>query len=118
MNYIYGKFTDNQIAEAAKMMHSDIHKLLLYKDKNIEEKIFDSEDDFFIYFNNLLFRFGGLNELLGEPKEMVSLMSILRAAYDEVLKDDFKYKTFRRAILDAHGLIKLVFETGGCQCRV
>ena len=110
MEYIYGEFTDEQINEAVKQMHSDIHRLLLYKDNNIEEKIFDSDEDYIKYFTNLLFRFGGLNELLGEPQQMVSLMSTLQAAYDEVQSPTFRYKIFRRAILDCHGYIKAMFE--------
>lgn len=110
MKYIYGEFTDEQINEAVKQMHNDIHKLLLYKDKNITEQIFNSDEDYVKFFTNLLFRFGGLNELLGEPKQMVSLMSTLQAAYDEVTSNTFRYKTFRRAILDCHGYIKAMFE--------
>ena len=89
---------------------NDIHKLLLYKDNKIEEKIFDSDEDYIKFFTNTLFRFGGLNELLGEPTQMVSLMSTLQAAYDEVQSSTFRYKTFRRAILDCHGYIKSMFE--------
>lgn len=111
MQYLYGEFTDEQIDEAVKSMHNDIHKLLLYKDKNITERIFNSEEDFIKYFTNLLFRFGGLNELLGEPPQLVTLMSTLQAAYDEVQCNKFRYKTFRKAILDCHGYIKSMFES-------
>lgn len=110
MKYLYGEFTDEQINEAVKQMHSDIHKLLLYKDNKMTDQIFNSDEDFVIFFTNLLFRFGGLNELLGEPQQMVSLMSTLQAAYDEATSDTFRYKTFRRAILDCHGYIKTMFE--------
>ena len=110
MRYIYGEFTDEQIKEAVKQMHNDIHKLLLYKDNKIEDKIFDSDEDYIKFFTNTLFRFGGLNELLGEPTQMVSLMSTLQAAYDEVQSPTYKYTTFRRAILDSHGYIKAMFE--------
>lgn len=110
MNYLYGVFSDNQIKVNAKLMHNEIHKLLLYKDNKVSEKIFDSEDDFQNYFTNLLFRFGGLNELLGEPEYMVSLMSTLQAAKDESTSISYNYSTFRRLILDSHGYIKAMFE--------
>ena len=110
MQYLYGEFTDNQINKTVISMHNDIHKLLLHKDNRIEQQIFNSEEDFLNYFNNLLFRFGGLNELLGEPKEMVDFMSTLQSAYDEVISNKFRYKVFRKAILDCHGYIKLMFE--------
>lgn len=110
MNYLYGNFSDNQIELNAKIMHSEVHKLLLYKDNKITETIFVSEKDFLNYFTNLLYRFGGLNELLGEPVEMVSLMSTLQAAKDEVCSDNYNWNNFRRLILDAHGFIKLMFK--------
>lgn len=117
MRYLYGEFTDNQITEAVRVMHNDIHKLLLYKDNKITETIFNTDKDFEIYFTNLLFRFGGLNELLGEPDQMVALMSTLQAAYNEVMSDHFSYRTFRRAILDSHGYIKAMFEEGDTDAK-
>lgn len=110
MEYLYGTFSDKQIAEAARLMHNDVHKLLLYKDKKIEEIIFNTEEDFLNYYDNLLFKFGGLNELLGEPDQMVMLMSTLQAALDSIQSDHYNYKTFRKAILDSHGYIKAMFE--------
>ena len=110
MKYLYGEFSDKQIDYAVVSMHNDIHKLLLYKDKKVTEVIFNSDEDFVNYFTNLLFRFGGLNELLGEPMEMVDLMSTLQSAYSEVLSNNFNYRVFRRAILDCHGYIKAMFE--------
>ena len=106
MKHLYGDFSDKQINETLVSMHNDIHKLLLFKDPNITETIFDSEDDFIKYFTNLLFRFGGLNDLLGKPAKMVDFMSTLQAAYEEVNKDYFIYKRFRKAILDCHGYLK------------
>ncbi len=110
MEYLYGTFSNKQITEAARLMHNDVHKLLLYKDKKIEEIIFNTEEDFFNYYDNLLFKFGGLNELLGEPDQMVMLMSTLQAALDDIQSDHYNYKTFRKAILDSHGYIKAMFE--------
>lgn len=110
MDYLYGNFTCDQVNESVRQMHNDIHKLLLYKDNKTTEKIFNSDEDFIKFFTNLLFRFGGLNELLGTPKQMISFMSTLQAAYNEATSDQFSYKIFRRAILDCHGYIKEMFE--------
>ena len=111
MQYLYGEFTDEQINKTVISMHNDIHKLLVYKDPEITEQIFNSEEDFVSYFTNLLFRFGGLNELLGEPKEMVSLMATLQGAYREIRNPKiYRFWRFRRAILDCHGYIKAMFE--------
>lgn len=116
MQYLYGEFSDEQITETIAVMHNEIHKLLLHKDKKITEIIFDSEDDFLTYFTALLTRFGGLNELLGEPPEMVALMSTLQAAYSEAISTTFNYKKFRKEILDSHGYIKLMSkEVFKCQ---
>ena len=59
--------------------------------------------------NFTLKRYGGLNELLGEPEEMVNLMSTLQAAYDESRKLDFDFTEFRRLIFDAHGYLTQAF---------
>lgn len=119
MKYIYGEFSDKQIEINAKLMHNEIHKLLIYKDPSIEDKIFESNEDFIIYFINLLLRYGGLNELLGEPKQMVAFMSTLQAALDEVVNEDFNYNVYRKLILDAHGYIKSIFEEGGdCHAKL
>lgn len=109
MNYLYGVFSDEQISQNAKYMHRDIHKLLMYKDKEIVQKVFESDDDFKLYFFNLLTRFGGLNDLLGAPYEMVMLMSTLQVAFKEVQKESFDYKFFRKLILDAHGYLTSMF---------
>lgn len=110
MNYAYGTFSNEQIQVNCQLMHSEVHKLLLYKDKKLDQKIFDSEDDFKSYFNNLLMRFGGLNELLFCPVQMVALMSTLQAAYDMVCGNSFDYCQYRRLILDAHSYISSIFS--------
>ena len=50
MDYLYGKFTDHQVDVAVSIMHGEIHKLLLYKDRNTEDTIFEDNEDFFKYF--------------------------------------------------------------------
>lgn len=109
MNYLYGEFSDEQISKNARLMHSEIHKLLLYKDNKVIEKIFESDEEFLCYFKNLLCRFGGLNRLLGEPEKMVSFMATLQAAYDACCEPEFHYMPFRRLIFDAHGYLTDMF---------
>ena len=119
MEYVYGEFTNKQIKEAVRAMHSDIHRLLLYKDKKIEEIIFEPEEEYMAYFKNLLFRFAGMNELFGEPPQLVAFMSTLQAAYDEISSENFRYSVFRRAILDCHGYLESMFEDGTVRtCQV
>lgn len=112
MEYIYGSFTKRQIKEAAHAMHNDVHKLLLYKDNRIEEKIFENDEVFLIFFQNVMFKFSGTKTLFNNNGIMVTLMATLQAAYDEVTSDEFDYMTFRRAILDSHNYIKQMFEGG------
>ena len=110
MNYQYGYFNDVQIKEVVQNMHSEIHKLLLYKDNKINDIIFISDIEFKRYFKNLLYKYGGLNAILGYPTELIFFMSSLQAAYNECLSPDFKYGEFRRLILDAHGYLKMMGE--------
>ena len=86
MKYIYGDFTDRQIADAVRAMHNDIHKLLLYKDKHITETIFEDDEAFLIFFENVLFKLGGTKTLFNNNGYMVTLMSTLQAAYDVFCK--------------------------------
>lgn len=110
MKHIYGTFSDSQLKENSKIMHSEIHKLLLFKDKNLNQKIFDSESDFKNYFSNLMYRFSGYNELFNCPVQMVALLATLQSAYDMVNSENFDFVEYRRLILDAHGYIKSMFE--------
>ena len=48
--------------------------------------------------------------MLGEPSQMVALMSTLEAAYSMVSDDDYHWETYRRLILDAHAYVKAIFE--------
>ena len=112
MKYIYGSFTKRQIKEAAHAMHKDVHKLLIYKDNQKEEKIFENDEAFLIFFQNVMFKFSGTKTLFNNNGIMVTLMATLQAAYNEVTSDEFDYMTFRRAILDSHNYIKQMFEGG------
>ncbi len=116
MKYLYGEFNEGQMQLNAKMMHSEVHKLLLYKDEKVNQEIFSNDDDFIIYFKNLLYRFGGLNELLGCPVQMVALLSTLQSAYDLVQSSKFNYCEYRRLILNAHNYIKRIFEEMEGKC--
>lgn len=117
MQYIYGDFTDKQINEAVRAMHGDIHKLLLYKDKTIEEKIFEDDEAFLVFFENVMFKLGGTKILFNDNGLMVTLMATLQGAMDNFKSDHFSYKKFRRAILDSHGYIKAMFEEVDCNAE-
>jgi len=118
MQYIYSNFTDKQITEAVHAMHSDIHKLLLYKDKSIEEKIFEDDEAFLVFFENVMFKLGGTKTLFNDNGIMVTLMATLQGAMDNFKSDHFSYRKFRRAILDSHGYIKQMFEGGAGDAKL
>ena len=110
MDYLYGEFNDNQTAHRAKAMHSEIHRLLLFKDKKVNDVLFQSEEEFHKYFVDLLYRFGGLNHLLNYPDYFIDLMTALQLALDESEKAEFDFAKFRKLILDAHSYISVIFD--------
>lgn len=98
MTYKYGDFKHNQIAETKLKMRKQIFFLLLIVDP---ETAWQYEVSVLEAFENVLRVFGGLNDLLGYPSELVSVMSLLNAAFLEYKNVDFKYERYRKLILDA-----------------
>lgn len=103
METIYGQFDDAQFEDYKKQMHKEMFWLLLYKDPKTRDQY--SYVDFNKYFESLMRKLNGLNEILSFPVEMVSIMSLLQAAYQEAKKDDFHYSIYRKMVLDAHALV-------------
>ena len=94
MDYRYGTFSDEQVRQAALLMHNEIHRLLLYKDSQITELIFADDEEFFAHFERLLYRFGGMNSMFNEPPLMIAFMSSLEAAYLECKSRIFSLRDF------------------------
>ena len=94
----YTEVPPNQIAEAKKYFVSAIYKLLPYKENGYE----------FLnnYFESVLQRLTGFNKLTGFQTEVVTIISLIEYARNE---NDFK--NYRKAILDACGLVKLIKES-------
>lgn len=104
MNHKYGEFTHNQIAETKKMMRKKIFYLLLCVDPSERDKHKDT--DIIKAFDSTLKEFGGLNEVLFCPTELVRIISLLEAALIEVSSpdfttDDFEHCAYRKLVLDA-----------------
>ena len=103
MDHLYGYFTDGQMENFKTKLHKDVFWLLLYKDP---EKIDEfSKVDYEKYFNGLMLKINGLNELLSYPTEIVEMMSILEAALIETRREYFNFRTYKKLIFDAHSLI-------------
>ena len=95
---IYAEVPPCQIAAQKKYLLSAIYKLLPYKEDSYE--FLDN------YFESVLQRLVGFNKLSGVQPEVVTIMSLMEYARGE---DDFK--KYRKAVLDACGLVKLVKES-------
>ena len=97
MNF-YAEVPPSQIAAEKKYIISAIYKLLPYKENSY--KYLNN------YFESVLQRLIGFNKLSGEQPEVLTIMSLVEYARQE---DDFK--KYRKAILDACGLVELIKES-------
>lgn len=103
MEYLYGSFSSKQMEQAKKQMHSMIHWLLIYKEQNYDPDKLDR------YFNTVLLRLSGFNELLEYPETLVELISNLQAARTMAKAKLFQFADYRKLILDSHTLIDRCF---------
>lgn len=95
MDTKYCTFSDEQMDEMIQRLHSRVHVLLTYKENG-----FDDLDN---YFDRLLTHIGAMNSLFGNPTCLGELLIKIEVARMEDKKGDFK--SYRRAILDAHSII-------------
>lgn len=108
MQHLYGEFTQNQIAETKESLRKSIFFLLVCVDEKTtptEVKIDVNKS-----FKGLLLKLGGMNHLLMNQPELVTVMSLLQAAMDEYNKPEFDFKTYRKLILDAGAEVKRLKE--------
>ena len=94
----YKEIPSSQIAAEKQYFVSAIFKLRPSKQDGYEH--LDN------YFESVLQRLIGFNKISGFQPEILSIMSLLEYARGE--KD---YKKYRKAILDACGLVKLIKES-------
>lgn len=99
MKHLYGEFTKEQIAQTKRSLRGSIFFLLLCVDTKTAHEY--QEVDVNKCFTGLLLKLGGLNELLMNQPELVMVMSLLQAAMNEYNNPDFRFKTYRKLILDA-----------------
>ena len=95
---IYTEVPPSQIAAEKDYLIAAIFKLLPYKEQSYEYL----EN----YFDSVLQRLIGFNEISGHQPEVISVISLLEYARKE---DNFK--DYRKAILDSCGMIKLIKES-------
>ena len=99
MIYKYGEFSDEQIVWSKEKIRKSIFFLLLIVDPKTKNEY--KNIDVNAVFTNLLFKLGGMNSLLGEPKEFVNVMSLLERALIEWKNPEFSFSVYRKLILDA-----------------
>lgn len=99
MKHLYGEFTREQIVQAKKSLRSSIFFLLLCVDKNTSSEYKDIDVN--KNFEGLLLKIGGMNELLMNQPELVTVLSLLQAAMMEYNNPEFNFRTYRKLILDA-----------------
>lgn len=108
MKHLYGEFTQNQIAETKKSLRGSIFFLLLCVDKKTAHEYEDVDVN--KCFDGLLLKLGGMNELLLNQPELVTVMSLLQAARQEYAKPRFNFFKYRKLILDAGAEVERLKE--------
>ena len=99
MNHLYGEFTQNQIAQTKKSLRGSIFFLLLCVDNKTSHEYKDVDVN--KNFEGLLLKIAGMNELLMNQPELVTVLSLLQAAMIEYNSPEFNFRTYRKLILDA-----------------
>lgn len=99
MIHKYGEFTTKQINAEVDRLRKSIFFLLLCVDKETRDSY--QHISVPLVFRNLLYRIGGLNDVLFQPVELVTVISLLQAAFNEYTSSHFNFKLYRKLILDA-----------------
>lgn len=108
VNHKYGEFSEEQIKSTKTRMQKQIFFLLLCVDeKTKEEHVNVNVNEAFI---NLLTWFGGLNEILSYPPELVRVISLLEEARQEFNSESFEFQKYRKLILDAGSEVMKIKE--------
>lgn len=105
----YGEFADMQISEIKDVLRKRIFFLLLVAE-DLEKKEKFPEVNLEQANTTLLWRISGLNELLGEPTELVTALSLLEEAKNTI-KPEFDFGKYRKLILDAGAEIMKITDT-------
>ena len=96
VNHKYGEFADMQISEIKQILRKRIFFLLLVAETPEEYP----EIELTTAHTSLMWKISGLNELLGEPVALVTVLSLLEEALNN-LKTNFVFEKYRKLILDA-----------------
>ena len=95
---IYSEAPPQQIAAEKEYLTSAIYKLLPYK-----ESAYDYLEN---QFESVLQRLIGFNKISGFQPEVITIMSLL-----EYARGESDFSKYRKAVLDACGLVELIKES-------
>lgn len=93
------KISAEQIATEKQQLRKNIFFLLLIVDPNTKRQY--EYVDVNKVFDSVLNKLGGLNELLHHPIEIVNIVEMVLSAQREYHSPAFKFKAYRKLILDA-----------------
>lgn len=103
MKYKYGEFSQQQISKVKDKLTKKIFFLIIIADPNTKDE--HKDIDVNSTFTDLLYEIGGMNSIMGEPPELVTVISFLemaRLSYSPIESQDaFKVSAYRKLILDA-----------------
>lgn len=99
MKHKYGEFSENQMHEAKEFIRKRVYFLLLLVDPETKDNY--KQVDVLEAFDGVLTDVAGLNDLLGCPIELVTILSKLNAAKLEYQSENFRWKKYRKLILDS-----------------
>lgn len=108
MKHKYGEFSKEQFAEAKEYIRKRIYFLLLIVDPETEANYADVSVT--KAFESAMTDIGGLNDLLGCPVELVTVLSKLNAARLEYGREEFRWKKYRKLILDSGNEVMKIKE--------
>ena len=110
MKHKYGEFSFEQFEDAKEYVRKQIFFLLLIVDPNTKDSFkYVNQDE---AFHEIMNKLSGMNHLLGEPTELVMVLSLLEEAYWELQNPDFEFKRYRKLILDAGSEVLKIKEGG------
>lgn len=109
----YGEFADRQISETKAFIRKRIFFLLLVAE-DLENQIKFPGVNLEEAHTGVMWRISGLNDLLGQPQEIVNVLSLLEEAKNEIkgeFDSEFNFPKYRKLILDAGAEVSKIKES-------
>lgn len=108
MHSKYGEFSQSQIQDVKRGIRKNIIFLLAIADPKLKEEY--KHINVNAAFDSLLNELSGMNSLLNNPPEIVTIMSLLESALLEYNSSYFDFSRYRKMILDACAKVNFIKE--------